>query len=421
MNPDVLKELVALHSLGYGLGRIGALTEVLQTAADAVAGLLPADRVSIIEIDRERQRVGHFVRGGPGSAQVVTSVEFDELNGGLTGWVLDHGKPALSRRDASDERESPEARERRRATGCGAIIVVPLVFDGVTEGTMTAINRLDERDFTEDDVDVMVLFASYCSVVIGNARLILELRHAKGIVDVANQALRREVESKNKLFTILAHDLRGPIGNLCILLGLISQSRRGDEFDEILDEGEKSAQRTYDLLENLLGWIRGQMEGLEGLRTRAHVRHVLTSVQQWLEPQAKAKNLEIVVEAPGNLTVLVDERMYETITRNLVSNAVKYSGSGATITLKGSSEDGAIVTAVIDQGVGIPPERLSHLFLAQRVDSKPGTAGERGTGLGLMFSADLARSLGGSLEASSVVGVGSTFRLLLPDVTDGEL
>ena len=422
MSPDVLKAIQALHRLGSNPDQGRTLTQILQGTADAVASLLPADRVSVIELDTAHERVGQFVRGGPGRDAIVTTVGFSELRDGLSGWVLANGTPALSPRGVPDPRESPEARHRRLATGCGAIIVVPLVLDGTLLGTMTAINRSEDPDFTEEDVDVMGLFANYCSVVISNTKLILELRHAKGIVEVANDALKRQLETKDKLFTILAHDLRGPIGNLCMLFDVITGQISSDPGHRgALQEGRRSAHRTYDLLENLLGWARGQMEGLEGLQSRVSVVSALNNVKAWLEPQASAKRIKLTVEAPPNLSVWVDERMLETVVRNLVSNAVKYSPAGSAVEIRGRSEDGSTVIEVADHGEGIPPEKVEHLFASRRVESRPGTEGERGTGLGLMFCADLTASMGGQLEVSSQMRVGSTFRLLLPDRIDADL
>ena len=410
---NLLKSVQTLHQLGNGLGQMGSLVEILQAAADAVALLLPADRVALIEVN-EGQRVEHFVRGGPGRGQIDT-ISSEELRVGLTGWVLREGAPALSPKDVPDDRESPEVRKRRRATNCGAIIVVPLLLEGAVIGTLTAINGLDQPDFSPEDVEVMVLFANYCAVVIGNAKLILELRHAKGLADLANERLRRQNETKNTLFTILAHDLRGPVGNLSVVLStVLDQVRDLPDYGGLLVEGEKSARQTYNLLDNLLGWIRGQMDGLNDSHTRFPVQPSLDSVRAWLSPQAVGKSVALDILDSG-LMVWGDPGMFETILRNLVSNAIKYSPAGAVVRVAVRGEDAAVVVEVSDQGRGIPPATLASLFQNRRVSPTPGTGGERGTGLGLMFCSDLAQLMGGRIEAESS-GSGSRFRLVVPDV-----
>jgi signal transduction histidine kinase len=190
---------------------------------------------------------------------------------------------------------------------------------------------------------------------------------------------------------------------------------------EVLGESRQASQRTYDLLENVLGWVRGQIEEVAALRERLPIRRALVSVQVWLEATAKAKGIHLHIECPENLSVIGDERMVETIVRNLVSNAMKYSPKGGTVVLQGRADGTHVLIEIIDQGTGMPPEKLEGLFLSQQKKSQPGTAGEGGSGLGLMFSSDLAKTLGGRLEAESVLGKGSTFRIVLPDEVDGEL
>lgn len=227
---------------------------------------------------------------------------------------------------------------------------------------------------------------------------------------------------KDRLFTILAHDLRGPIGNLAVMLGFAcDQPMDPSDLKDVLSETRQAAQRTYNLLENMLGWVRGQIEEVAALRERLPVRRPLMAVQIWLESTAKAKGVHLVVECPETLTVVADERMMETIVRNLVSNAVKYSPRGASVTLRGRAEGTWVFVEVVDHGIGMAPEKVAALFVDQQKKSQPGTNGEGGSGLGLMFSSDLARTLGGRLEAESSPGAGSTFRLVLPDELDGEL
>jgi len=237
-----------------------------------------------------------------------------------------------------------------------------------------------------------------------------------------SQKFREQNALKDKLFTIVAHDLRGPIGNIGSLLGLACDTEfEPGDLKKLLAETRLASLRTYNLLENLLNWVRGQIEEVVNLRVRLPVLRPLLSVQNWLEATAKFKKVKLEVNCPENLTVVGDEQMIETIIRNLVSNALKFSPPGKTVLLQAQAAETTISIEVIDQGVGILPERLFTLLESQQKVSQLGTAGESGNGLGLMFSSDLARNLGGRLEAESILGEGSTFRLVLPDALDGEL
>lgn len=171
-----LNGLQALHELSDTLWDIETLPEILKVVVDKIAAVLPADRVSLIVFDLEKKTVEQFVKGGPGADNIVTTVSFAELWQGLSGWVLRNSQPALSSKYGLDPRESPEVQRRRAATNCGALIVVPLRHRDKIMGTITAINRADQRDFVQRDVDLMMAIAGHAAIIIENARLFLAQR-----------------------------------------------------------------------------------------------------------------------------------------------------------------------------------------------------------------------------------------------------
>lgn len=237
-----------------------------------------------------------------------------------------------------------------------------------------------------------------------------------------SERLQKQISQRDGLFTILAHDLRGPVGNLSTLLRLLNQQEvPPDDAKELLLECSKAAQRTYDLLENVLGWVRGQMEEIGVLMDRIPLLRVLSTVKGWLDSPAGRKGITIVVECPPELTAWADERVLETIVRNLVSNAVKFSFPGSTVLLRARRCLETVALEVVDHGAGVSTDQLARLFLGDKRHVSLGSAGERGNGLGLMFSFDLANSLGARLEAESALGEGSTFRLVIPDPITEEL
>ncbi|NBD35304.1 MAG: GAF domain-containing protein [Chloroflexi bacterium] len=146
------------------------LREVLQRVLNAIFKALTADRVSLVLLDLEAEKVRDFLAAGPG-ADLVVKVPYAELMEGLTGWVVQHRNPALSHKGQSDPRESPLAQHRREETEAGSIIVVPLIFQDTVYGTMTALNRPDQRDFARGDVDLMVAIAAQVAVTVHNLTL----------------------------------------------------------------------------------------------------------------------------------------------------------------------------------------------------------------------------------------------------------
>jgi PAS domain S-box-containing protein len=188
---DALAETEALYRVSRSLITYESSDDLLTSVVDEVAEVLPADRVSAILTDVENRRVIDFVGGGPG-ADKVSEVPFDELWDGLTGWVLRELEPVLSPKGKPDPRESTAVQTRRKATEAGSIIVVPLFYRDDVLGTMTAINRPDQPDFTALDVDLMMALANQAAAALTNVRLLEETqRRAKqlaGAADVARHA-----------------------------------------------------------------------------------------------------------------------------------------------------------------------------------------------------------------------------------------
>jgi diguanylate cyclase (GGDEF)-like protein len=151
------------------------LPRILNVVVDGAIQALSADRVTLITLDQEAERVVQFVCGGAGADQVV-QVDYEELMEGMTGWVLREGRPAFSPKGEPDSRESEKTMRRRAETNCGSIIVVPLAYRDRTIGTMTAINRPDQRDFNQEDVEMMQAMASQAAIAIENAQLFDEMQ-----------------------------------------------------------------------------------------------------------------------------------------------------------------------------------------------------------------------------------------------------
>lgn len=401
--------------MGASLESFDSIEALLRAAADSVARLLPCDRVALIEFDRTRRAVGFFAGGGPGQHQVVTTVSYDELQQGLSGWVMTHGKPALSPKDTPDPRETPEVRRRRRETNCGSILVVPLRMAGQVCGTMTAINTVDQPDFTPEDTVVTEFFANYCAVVIQNARHYLQLKKTNDEIEALNAVLHQRHVMKDNLLTILAHDLRGPVGNTALILDeILGEHGLSDDLSQLAHLGSQAAHQTYDLLENLLTWVRSQVDGTPAALHPVVVRDVLEDVRSWLQAQASRKRLRFAVHCPEFLTVVADLGALGTIVRNLGSNAVKYSSPEGEVVLSAREVPGGVCLEVQDFGVGMTPGVVQKVFSGKKVASHPGTSGEMGSGLGLMFCRDLTQTLGGNLDVETAPGQGTTVRLTLP-------
>ncbi len=248
-----------------------------------------------------------------------------------------------------------------------------------------------------------------------------DLEHEKRLTE-----LQEQNHLKEQLFTICAHDLRGPIGdirNLVILACEDPNTFGEDTLRTFLPEVRKSLDAVCSLLDNMLWWVRGQMTEIKVLRTRITIAEVFGTALTVFDSALKQKNLVVEQEYPTELTVFSDRFIVETIVRNLLSNAIKFSHPDGHISLRAETipETIEIRLEVVDHGVGMNERRLSSLFAPKISRGQAGTRGEKGSGLGLMFCADLAKRIDARLEAASELGVGSSIAMVLPDVLDGEL
>lgn len=255
------------------------------------------------------------------------------------------------------------------------------------------------------------------------AAVCTELAAAVAERDEARSELASRVETTERLFAILAHDLRGPLGSMRQLTSMTLEDGDvdPDRARELMRAFGLSIDAAYDLLENLLGWVRSQMREIAVLRDRVGLRACLSRVVAWLAGSAAAKGITLRVEPGDEVYVFADERMLEAVARNLLSNAIKFSPSGTAVELGAWCMNESAALYVRDRGRGIEPDELARLFSMADRKITLGTAGERGSGMGLSFSQQLAARMGGRIEAESRIGEGSAFTLYLPAEVEGEL
>lgn len=232
------------------------------------------------------------------------------------------------------------------------------------------------------------------------------------------EALREANSSKDMFFSIIAHDLRSPF---TALLGYAEFAlRRLDNIDkdktrEYITRIKASAESVYALLENLLAWSQLQREVMKFQpehiplgKLAGHIVHIFAST-------ADQKQIILGHDIPDDVSVCADQNMIQTVIRNLVSNALKFTEPGGRIGISARNAGSeSVEISVSDTGVGIPEHAIPKLFRIETKLSTPGTAGERGTGLGLSLCRDLVRKNRGELTVESETGTGSVFRIRLP-------
>lgn len=220
---------------------------------------------------------------------------------------------------------------------------------------------------------------------------------------------------KDRLFSIISHDLRSPVVGLVGSLELVNEGLLSEsEFRNMLPDLAHNINSIQSLLDNLLAWARTQMKGIAVLPEAFHIRELLEDKISMFKKQIQAKELNIFNNIEADLQVLADKNMIDLVARNLLSNAIKFSVQGGTITITSARQKGYSQICITDNGIGISSDNLNKLFDAQTVSTK-GTAGEMGTGLGLLLSKEFIEQNGGKIWGESVIEEGSKFCFTIPE------
>jgi two-component system, sensor histidine kinase and response regulator len=253
----------------------------------------------------------------------------------------------------------------------------------------------------------------------------LELKHSRDAIEEYNAELEKTqnelksvIASKDKFFSIIAHDLRGPFSGFLGLSELLKdryEDMSGEDVSRISSSMNQAAKNLFSFLENLLEWSRSQMGHMEYKPSKLDLSETVTRTFSIFEATAAEKKVELVNLIDKNTFATADNNMLNTIVRNLVSNALKFSNAEGKIELSTElADDNFVQVNVRDYGVGMNHEARSKMFKIEEKYSMPGTANEKGTGLGLILCKDLIEKHNGSISLESKTGEGTCFKFTLP-------
>ena len=223
--------------------------------------------------------------------------------------------------------------------------------------------------------------------------------------------------SKDKFFSIISHDLRSPLSSVLVGLRLLTdpESRVSEsEKEEILHDSRRTVEQLYSLLDNLLVWSRLQRGLMEYAPKQIDLQPLFERNATLFAANAEQKQIAIRQTVTAPIFAFADSQMIDTVIRNLISNALKFTEARGAITLSACQNDQNVEITVADTGIGMDAEAVAKLFRLDVRYNQLGTAGEKGTGLGLNVCKEFAEKNGGSIAVESVVGAGTTFRVTLP-------
>ena len=245
----------------------------------------------------------------------------------------------------------------------------------------------------------------------------ISLVAAKRIIEKQNAELLATLNNRDKMYSVIAHDLRSPMASIRMVLNLVVQSASpdtvGPELYALLDQANRESEEVHDLLDNLLKWTKSQTGRLNVVLQDLDLNDIIPGVVEIFDVIAQTKNIKLDLQGSDDkLVVVADNDMLKTVVRNFMSNAIKFSPEGSSIEIIMQKEGDFAKISVRDHGVGIAADRLGTIF--HKGETTYGTGGEEGSGLGLQLCQDFASKNGGDCTVESVEGQGSTFSVLIP-------
>ena len=246
-----------------------------------------------------------------------------------------------------------------------------------------------------------------------------EIEKQNSMIAIQNKQLSDTIQIKNRIFSVIAHDLRSPVVNILYMLNLLKEKEYKEKYDTFANSSIQYAQLVISLLENMLVWGRDQEDKIKYSPEKRDLADlILTNLSIFKETSDK-KEISVNFTQIGNPIAFVDKDLLDIVIRNLLSNAVKYTSRGGRISIllkeKTNNEEGMILK-ICDNGVGIPETKQKYLFTATEIESTPGTENEKGTGLGLKLCYELVKINNGNIFVESKEGEGTCFVINLPVV-----
>lgn len=264
------------------------------------------------------------------------------------------------------------------------------------------------------------------SIVI-NYRDVTSRKNAEAVLRNSELRFKEASSTKDKLFSIIAHDLKNPFNTLLNISKLLIDNLNNyskEQMRNLVNQINEASKSTFNLLENLLQWSRAQTNRIQYKPQNIRVKKMVGETINQLKNIATNKLIEIEYKSTENHIVYADADMMRTVTGNLITNAIKFTPMGGKITITAKKIElqnkpkPMIEIAVSDTGVGISEANINKLFSIDKTVHTSGTIGEQGTGLGLILCKEFVQRNNGNIEVESKIGKGSTFKFTLPEGTE---
>jgi signal transduction histidine kinase/ActR/RegA family two-component response regulator len=401
-------ELEALREVGEAVSSSLDVDRVLSTVAMHAVKLSGTDGGSIMEYsERDRCfRVRSVYRTDADVVERLRSVHID-LDDSLV------GRAALERRpiavpDLSRVELDPHLQILHDA-GWRSLVAVPMLREDQIVGSLI-VRRQETGDFTEETVDLLETFASQSALALLNAQLFAELKEQSVELELASR-------HKSEFLASMSHELRTPLNAVLGFSEVLLERMFGDineRQEEYLRDIHGSGKHLLELLNEVLDLSKVEAGRMELEYTSFDLGELLAGAASMLRERAVLHGIELAVEVGDGVDqIYADELRLKQVLLNLVTNAVKFTGDGGTVTVRALRDGDAIDITVTDTGIGVPEEDRERIFESFQQGGR-GSSREEGTGLGLTLSRRIVELLGGHMWLESEVGRGSTFGFSIP-------
>jgi two-component system, sensor histidine kinase and response regulator len=313
---------------------------------------------------------------------------------------------------------------------------VPFICISGLIGEDKAVELMKQGAFDVVIKDRIARLPSAVTRAVKEAKMTKQLNKAKNqlrdkkIIKAQNEELKKINEAKDRFFSIIAHDLKSPLNSLLGFSSILSERAKEKKYDEcerIADIIHQSSTRAVTLLSNLLSWAQTQVGNIEFQPEFFNFAELAEQVENYMKDAAQLKNIVIVNKLPPAVHVYADKEMMASVLRNLLTNAVKFTHPGGTVTISSRQSGNELTLSVSDTGVGIPANKMKELFQIGRTNSTYGTSKESGTGLGLILCREFVSLHQGKIWAESKAGSkagstsGSTFHFSIPSLIQEDI
>jgi predicted ATPase/signal transduction histidine kinase len=323
-----------------------------------------------------------------------------------------------------------------KSYGLRSIICIPITYQAQFTGMLYLENNYNTNVFFKERVNILNILCTQLAIALENAILYNEmeekvkertreislknttLEEQKEELEKTQEQLNELIATKDKFFRIIAHDLKGPLANINTFLDILASGeleQSDPEYFTYIKQFSESSQTTYDLLNNLLTWARSQRDEIV-FKPQSHALNMIAENTARLFRQSMMeKKINFHNEIEPHLSVMADKNMLDTIIRNLIFNAIKFSNKNGNIWVNAKSNQHYIEVEVQDDGIGMNERISESLFkIENKLPSRKGTEGEKGTGLGLILCKEFVEKNNGKIWVQSKEGEGTSFFFTLP-------